>query len=88
MCRRWARQASFSISILNVLEGAPAQKAGLKKDDIVLKVNGQDVEGLRATVAMISQCRPGSDLTMRVRRDGKEQDVTLKLGVVPFYFLD
>jgi uncharacterized protein (TIGR03067 family) len=76
------------LTILDVLEGAPAQKAGLKKDDVVRKVNGQDAGGLRETVTTIGRCRPGSEITIRVRRAGKEQDIKLKVGVIPFFFLD
>jgi uncharacterized protein (TIGR03067 family) len=74
--------------IRDVLDGTPAQKAGLKKDDVVLKVDGREVTELRPTVAMVAQSRPGSELTVRVRRAGKEQDIKVKVGVVPFFLLD
>jgi uncharacterized protein (TIGR03067 family) len=74
--------------IRDVLDGTPAQKAGLKKDDVLLKVGGQDATEVRATVVMFAQSRPGTDVGVRVRRVGKEQDINVKVGAAPFFFLD
>jgi uncharacterized protein (TIGR03067 family) len=76
------------IHIVDTIQDSPAQKAGLKKEDILLKV-GQDVTGdLQETVNLVRQLKPGSDAVLRVRRAGKEQDVTVKVGVAPFLYLD
>ncbi len=37
---------SGKIKIINVVEGTPAQAANLQPDDIILEINGQDVNGL------------------------------------------
>jgi uncharacterized protein (TIGR03067 family) len=71
-----------------VLENTPAQKAGLKKDDIILQVGGQDVTDLRTTVRMIGEFQPGSEVAFRIKRGGKEQDIKVKVGVLPFFYLD
>jgi uncharacterized protein (TIGR03067 family) len=65
------------------VDKSPAEKAGLKKDDVVLKVGGVDVTDLPSAVGTVRMQKPGADLAFRIRRDGKEQDVTLKLGVIP-----
>jgi uncharacterized protein (TIGR03067 family) len=74
--------------IANVLEDSPAKKAGLMKDDQILQVGGRDATDLRTTVRMIGEFRPGSEVTFRVKRGGKEQDIKVKVGVLPFFFLD
>jgi uncharacterized protein (TIGR03067 family) len=76
------------LTVVNVIDGTPAQKAGLKKDDVLLKVGAEDAGDLRATVSMFAQARPGTDLNVRVRRAGKEQDFKVKIGVAPFFLLD
>jgi len=35
--------------VVSVIDGAPAQKAGLKAGDIIVKVNGKDISGLKTT---------------------------------------
>ncbi|MBR1754264.1 S41 family peptidase [bacterium] len=54
--------------IVNVLEGTPAEKAGLKNGDIIVKVDGEDVTGLKT-----------SDVASRVRG---EIDTVVKLSLL------
>jgi uncharacterized protein (TIGR03067 family) len=76
------------IQIVDTIKDSPAQKAGLKKDDVVLKVGADATEGLQQTVELVRQLRPGSEVVLRVRRAGKEQDITVKVGVAPFVHLE
>src|SRR5262249_20578001 len=71
----------------DTLEGGPARKAGLRKDDVILKIGGGEFTELRPAVEAVRQSKPGSELTFRVRRAGKESDITVKVGVVPFNFV-
>jgi len=76
------------VVIGDVLEGSPAKKAGLKKDDVILKVGAGEATDLRTTIDLCRRAKPGSTLTLRIKRDGKEQDIAVKVGVLPFQFLD
>jgi uncharacterized protein (TIGR03067 family) len=76
------------IVIAALIDDSPAKKADLKKDDVILKVGGQEVTDLRGCVRMVQSVKPGSDLTLRVKRGEKELDVTVKVGVVPFFLLN
>ncbi len=76
------------VVISDVIAGSPAQKAGLKKDDIVLKVGAGEAIDLRTVVGMCRQAKPGSTLTLRIKREGKEQDISVKVGVLPFFELE
>jgi uncharacterized protein (TIGR03067 family) len=83
-----AFMAGKELLVTAVLEGSPAQKAGLKKDDILLKVGAADATDLKTVIRTVQQTRPGNELTLRVRRDGKERDLVIKVGVLPFPLLD
>jgi len=76
------------IQIVDTIKNSPAQKAGLRKDDVVLKVANDDAEDLLQTVNLVRQLKPGMDATLRVRRAGIEKDITVKVGVAPFQFFD
>jgi uncharacterized protein (TIGR03067 family) len=76
------------IQIVDTIKDSPAQKAGLKKDDVLLRVGSAAAGDLQQTVNLVRQLKPGSDAVLRVRRAGKEQDITVKVGVAPFLFLD
>jgi len=63
-----------------ILEGSAAEKAGLQVGDIILKINGRDVEGigdLRNTIAMSA---PGSEVRLLVHRNGKERTITVRIA--------
>jgi uncharacterized protein (TIGR03067 family) len=82
------RKNEDNVSIAEVFDGSPAKKAGLKKDDIVLKVGGDEVAtDLLGLVRTIQRAKPGSELTFVVKRGDKEERVTAKVGVLPFHFL-
>jgi uncharacterized protein (TIGR03067 family) len=81
------RKADDHIEVADVFDGSPAKKAGLKKDDVVVKVGGAEVSDLQGLVRTIQQAKPGSELAIVVKRAGKEQRVTAKIGVLPFHLL-
>jgi uncharacterized protein (TIGR03067 family) len=72
------------VIVNEALAESPAQKAGLKKDDVVLKVAGGEVTTLRSAIEAVRRSRPRTDLVFHIRRDGKETDITVKVGVLPF----
>jgi uncharacterized protein (TIGR03067 family) len=83
-----ADDATKEIQIVDTIMDSPAQKAGFKKDDVLLRVGNDAAADLQQTVNLVRQLKPGSDVVLRVRRAGKEHDITVKVGVAPFLFLD
>ncbi len=66
--------------ISGVESNSPADKAGLKRGDLIIGLDGKKIEdstALRNTVAAQS---PGTSLKVRIIRDGKEQTVKVALG--------
>ncbi|HMS93201.1 MAG TPA: trypsin-like peptidase domain-containing protein [Candidatus Saccharibacteria bacterium] len=63
-----------------VVKGGPADKAGVKADDIILKVD-DDVIGIAGSMSsIIGQYRPGDKVTLTVLRDGKEIKLNAELA--------
>jgi uncharacterized protein (TIGR03067 family) len=83
-----ASEEGKSLLIIGVLKDSPAMKAGLKKDDALVKVGEMEATDLRSVVTRIRQAKPGSELTVRIKRGDKEQAVTIRVGIVPFFLLD
>jgi uncharacterized protein (TIGR03067 family) len=69
------------------LDNTPASKAGLRKDDVVLQVGGAKVADLQLAIKAVRAAKPKSDLVLRIRRGDKEQDVTVKVALLPFGIL-
>jgi uncharacterized protein (TIGR03067 family) len=75
------------VVVVDTIPDSPARKAGLKKDDLILQVGGKDLSELKEVIEAVRQVRPGTDLTIRVRRDDKEMDVRIRVGFMPFFML-
>jgi uncharacterized protein (TIGR03067 family) len=65
----------------------PSETAGLKKDDVILKVGATAAEDLEMTVNAVRAARPGTKLDILVQRDGKEHTITVPVGVLPFHYV-
>lgn len=63
--------------------GTPAAKAGLRSGDIILAVNEADVKDPRDLARKIGLLKPGSPVTMKVWRNGREISVAVELGRQP-----
>ena len=72
--------ASGGTMIANVDQDGPACHAGLKGGDIVTAFNGKAVGGPEQFAEMIHANAPGSTVTLTVLRNGKSQDMRVKLG--------
>ena len=66
-----------------VTDGSPAQSAGMKDGDIVVAVDGKPVEGVSELMLMIGAKAPGTDVNVKLLRDGKEKALSVKLGERP-----
>jgi serine protease Do len=62
-----------------VVPGGPADRAGLKANDIIVKVNDQKITEGRSLAGLLGQFRPGDEVTLTVLRDGHEQTLKVKL---------
>ncbi len=67
----------------DVSPGSPAEKAGLRRGDIVLSFNGQAIEETRELSLKVAMQAPGSSARLGVHRDGREIEVTVVLGEQP-----
>lgn len=57
--------------VSSVLEGSPADKAGLIPGDIVMEINGIKLQGKTTLISVIQKYKPGDKIGLRVFRDGK-----------------
>ncbi len=69
------------IVVLNVVEDSPADHAGFEVHDIILSVDGDDVEGkLGPAVDLIKSHKPGDQVEVVVLRDGQEKSFSVRLS--------
>ena len=71
------------IKILEVYKDSPAEKAGLQKDDIIFKVNGEEIKGMTAAdVSGKVKGETGTKVDLTIKRGEEIIDVTLTRGSV------
>jgi putative serine protease PepD len=63
-----------------VVPGGPADQAGLEPGDIILEIDGEQVEGSSELIVAIRSRSPGDQVTLLVRRGDSEQEFTVTLG--------
>ncbi len=67
----------------DVTAGGPADKAGIKRGDVITAINGSDVESSTQLRNMVAEAEPGKKATVRLLRDGKTMDIDVVLGERP-----
>jgi uncharacterized protein (TIGR03067 family) len=75
------------IVVNSPIKGSPAEKAGIKKDDVILKVGQVKASDLQTTVKAVRDMKPGSKLDLTIQRDKKEMTISVTVGVLPFQYV-
>ncbi len=70
------------VVITDVKPDSPAAKAGLKRSDVILALNGKVVESLEDLRLLISETPPGTEVAIKLVRDGQEKTVNVILGTL------
>jgi len=68
------------VPILEVLEGSPAEAAGLREDDVIVSVNGQPVDDEVQVMDELWRAQSESQLEVAFMRDGQRQTVGVTSG--------
>tara|TARA_B000000557_G_scaffold5601_1_gene4533 strand:+ start:37 stop:1377 length:1341 start_codon:yes stop_codon:yes gene_type:complete len=69
--------------VSQILEDSPASKSSLKQQDIIIEIDGQKISSSSNLRNIIASSRPNESKKIKVLRDGKEKNVTVKLGERP-----
>jgi len=73
------RQAKGAL-VSSVAEDSPAQRAGLKQGDVIVAYEGKPVEDPAALQREVTHTPVNTKATLKVIRDGREQEVTVIIG--------
>ena len=68
------------VGITQVVKDSPAEKAGLRKDDVILKFEGDSVTSVRKLTRLVSEVAPDQTARVSISRGGTEQEVSVTMG--------
>lgn len=66
-----------------VYEGSPAEKAGVKRGDVIVRLGEKDIKDSDSLIKTVLESNVGDKLKLVVVRDGKEVALDLKTDVMP-----
>jgi carboxyl-terminal processing protease len=73
-------QNKRGLKVLRVFDGAPAERAGIRRGDFILGVNGRSIAGVNSQVATSRiKGEAGTSVTLRVFTPGQERDRTVRV---------
>ncbi|MBF0339071.1 MAG: DegQ family serine endoprotease [Nitrospirae bacterium] len=71
------------VLIADVVDGGPADKAGIKRGDVIVIFNGKESTSTRQLRNMVSAIDPGTTVDVKVIRETKEVMLSVKVGELP-----
>jgi serine protease Do len=77
---RYGLSQPRGVGVGNVSKDSPAERAGLKKGDVILQFDGEPVTSTRKLLRLIGEAAPEQTVRLTISRNGSEQQLTATLG--------
>jgi serine protease Do len=83
LAKAFGLEHAEGVLIAEVTKDSPADKAGLKRGDVIVKYNQQPVANSGSLRNAVSLMKPGSSLLLTVLRNNKLTDIKVEVGIFP-----
>jgi S1-C subfamily serine protease len=83
IAKRHGIREGFGVLIIEVMEGTPAEKAGLKNGDLVVAIGDSHVTETRLLQRLIASAGPGQDVRLTVLREEGRRRLDVRLAAMP-----
>src|SRR5882762_5067063 len=77
---RYGMSEARGVGITEVVKDSPAEKAGLRKDDVILRFEGDSVTSVRKLTRLVSEVAPDQTVKLNISHGGGEQEVAVTIG--------
>jgi len=77
---RYGMRDVRGVGVTEVMKDSPAEKAGLRKDDVILRFDGESVTSVRKLTRLVSESSADQTVRLTISRGGAEQEVTATLS--------
>lgn len=69
--------------VTNVAPNSPADEAGLRRNDRLLKVDGEPIQSSAQVLTLVSETKPGNTLMFEVNRDNQLMNIPVVIDELP-----
>ncbi len=83
MAKSFGYDQSGGVLIAEVMEGGPADKAGIKSGDILIELAGEKIKDNQSFRNNVARIMPNEKAKFVIVRDGKRKEVTIEVGLMP-----
>jgi serine protease Do len=78
--KQYGLAAPRGVAVGRVIKDSPAERAGLRKDDVIVRFNGEEVTGVRKLNRLIGEVAPDHTARLTILRGGAEQEISVTLA--------
>ncbi|MGD8723907.1 MAG: Do family serine endopeptidase, partial [Desulfobacterales bacterium] len=71
------------VLISDVVQGSPAEKAGLSRGDVILQFDGKEIENAHKLSQLAAATTPNSEVKIDFLRNGQQKTIALTVGTMP-----
>jgi serine protease Do len=68
------------VLVSHVEPNSPAEKGGLERGDVITRFQNKDVTDAQSLRELVGASKPGTEIKLRVLREGKEKSLTVRVG--------
>jgi serine protease Do len=83
LAKQFGLQEAKGALVSDVLKDTPADRAGVKRGDIIVKYNGHDIENAGQLRNLVAETEVGRQVDVTVVRDKREKTLTVKIDEQP-----
>ncbi|MBI5408062.1 MAG: DegQ family serine endoprotease [Nitrospirae bacterium] len=83
LAKEFGLNKSAGALVTEILKGSPAEKAGLRRGDIIVEVDDKEIKNVESLRNIIAQSKVGSRIKLKVIRDGKTLSITAAITEFP-----
>jgi len=77
---RYGLREARGVAVTEVVKDSPAEKAGIRKDDVILRFENDSVTSVRKLTRLVSEVAPDQTVRLSISRGGSEQEVAVTIG--------
>jgi membrane-associated protease RseP (regulator of RpoE activity) len=77
---RYGMREVRGVGVTQVVKDSPAEKAGLRKDDVILRFEGESVTSARKLTRLVGEASADQTVRLTISRGGSEQEISATLA--------